>query len=127
MKGVYKLNVECGRMGELEGVFVAEKEMVEALIESKIVVNFGEALGKHSDIHCPINQDEITLVSESPEVVAVILEHGLSSGFNPLHRYVYGCAGSVPDIIADATEDDWQVCDAVRLYIERKGATSADL
>jgi len=82
-KAIFKLNVDCGRMGDLEGLFVAEKDHVEKLINDGIEVYFGEVLGKHSEICGAIEQKEITLVSDSVEAIQVIESLGLESGYNP--------------------------------------------
>lgn len=84
MKAVYKLHFDCGRMGQLDGLFIAEKEKVKELIDSGREVYFGEVLGKHSEIMGPIEEpDDITLVSEDEEVIRVIEENNLENGFNP--------------------------------------------
>ena len=48
MNKLYKFHWDCGRMGNLDGVFIAEPKEIEALIGKEI--HFGEVLGKHSDI-----------------------------------------------------------------------------
>lgn len=83
MKAVYKLHYDCGRMGELTGLFIAEKEAVDKLIESGEEVYFGEVLGKHSDISGPIEKKDITLISTEENVIKLIEEHDLENGFNP--------------------------------------------
>jgi len=85
MKAVFKMDFDCGRMGELTGVFVADKDAIKWLIENKGEIYFGEVLGKHSEIYGPIDEADIKLVSDAPEVVAVIEKHELSSGYNPLN------------------------------------------
>lgn len=80
---VYKLNFDCGRMGNLEGLFVAHKNHVKKLIEDKLDVYFGEVLGKHSEVYGPIEECDIELVSDSPEVVKVVIDHKLENGHNP--------------------------------------------
>lgn len=50
MKALFKMDFDCGRMGNLEGVFIADTEDVEYLVNNKISVYFGEVLGKHSEI-----------------------------------------------------------------------------
>ena len=80
---VYKLNLDCGRMGSLEGLFIAQKEHVTKLIESKINVYFGEVLGKHSEVYCAIGENDIVMVSDASEVIKVIEEFELSNGHNP--------------------------------------------
>ena len=84
-KGVYRLNLDCGRMGELNGVFIATDKQVNKLVSSQIKVYFGEVLGKHSEIYGSIDAKEISLISDKPEVVKVVREHKLVSGYNPFH------------------------------------------
>lgn len=84
-KAVYKFHVDCGRQGDLQGVFVANPDHVVKLIESKIEVYFGEVLGKHSEIYGSVESNNIALVSSDPEVVKIFEEHDLSSGLNPFH------------------------------------------
>lgn len=93
-------------MGSLEGVFVAEKEHVEKLTESGIEVFFGEVLGKHSEIYGPIDPKDIRMITDCDNVVSVIKEHGLSSGYNPLEYSMIN--------VDDAGEDE-----TVGEYIER--------
>lgn len=50
MKAIYKMDCDCGRMGSLQGVFIAEKEHVTVLLKQKIEASFGAVLGKHSSI-----------------------------------------------------------------------------
>lgn len=82
-KAVYKLNLSCGRQGDLDGLFIAKKTYVEKLISDQIEVYFGEVLGKHSDIICTIEKSDITFVSDDPTVIKIIEEHNLENGFNP--------------------------------------------
>jgi hypothetical protein len=83
MKAIYKLHFDCGRMGVLEGSFVADTEEVKKLIDSKKEVYFGEVLGKHSEISGRIEECDITLVTTEPKVVELFERHDLSSGYNP--------------------------------------------
>ena len=76
--------VDCGRIGSLEGLFVATKEDVAKLIGK--TVDFGECLGKHSDVEVDIEEHEIKLVSEDEEKIMWLigLMNGRTiSGFNP--------------------------------------------
>lgn len=43
MKALFKMDFDCGRMGNLEGVFIADTEDVEYLVNNKISVYFGES------------------------------------------------------------------------------------
>ena len=55
MKALFKMDFDCGRMGNLEGVFIADTEDVEYLVNNKISVYFGfsnfakpeNVIGKH--------------------------------------------------------------------------------
>ena len=81
MKGVYRLNIDFGRMGEVEGIFVAESEAVKNIIGKYIY--FGEILGKHSEVKGTPEEDEIELITEDQTAVEVIEKHGLETGYNP--------------------------------------------
>lgn len=83
MKAVYKLHYDCGRMGELTGLFIAEKESVDKLIESGQEVYFGEVLGKHSEVCGPVEECDLTLISTEESVIELIEKHDLENGFNP--------------------------------------------
>jgi len=85
--GVYKLELDCGRMGSLTGLFIEESDHVDYLLESKIEAQFGEVLGKHSDIHCTIDEGDISLCSDDPEVVRMVQKTGMWCGYNPFHQY----------------------------------------
>lgn len=115
MKAIFKLNAYCGRNGFLEGVFVEDTERVNALIESKIEVQFGEVLGKHSFICGSLNKDEIIFVTDSKEAIDVVEKLGLSTGHNPFNYLV----GEVPDILLDEKQDDWFVSEACDAYIKK--------
>lgn len=85
MKNLYSFYVDCGRMGELEGLFVASPKEVEEVVGKEAY--FGEVLGKHSEVDIQIMQHHIGLVSDDQEKVewleSVIGCENIS-GFNPL-------------------------------------------
>lgn len=83
MKAVYKFHFDCGRMGDLHGVFIEEKEKVESLIASGKEVYFGEVLGKHSDISGPIENSDVTMLTDKPEEVELVERLCLTTGYNP--------------------------------------------
>lgn len=83
MKAVYKFFWDCGRMGEVEGVFVAEKGEVEKAIGQDIY--FGEILGKHSEVYGTLGEKDLTMISDEENVVEIIEKYGLESGYNPLY------------------------------------------
>lgn len=79
---VYRYMEDFGRMGTLEGIFVAEKRDVQAAMGKTVAL--GEVLGKHSEIDAEISEDTVTLITDDPGVVGVVEEYGLISGMNPL-------------------------------------------
>jgi len=81
MKAIYKMNFDCGRSGNLYGIFVAEKDKMNDLIGTEIY--FGEVLGKHSEVCGPLTDEEIELVTDDEAVVELFVKHDLSSGYNP--------------------------------------------
>lgn len=89
---LWKFEWDCGRQGTLESLFVATEEEVKELIGQE--VNFGEVLGKHSEVYGTIDEGEITQVdldSETVEKVTAILGDTWS-GYNPLHYVSYKCS-----------------------------------
>jgi hypothetical protein len=82
-KAVYKLNIDCGRSGTLTGLFIAKKNHVKILIENSLCVDFGEVLGKHSEIFGTVDKNEIKFVSDTNEVIDIIEEFELETGCNP--------------------------------------------
>lgn len=84
MNKLWKFHWDCGRQGDLYGVFIATEEEVRSL-EGKSVY-FGEVLGKHSEVYGTIEQGEITLLTENTEAVKALQEAcgKTISGFNPL-------------------------------------------
>jgi hypothetical protein len=54
------------------------------MVKHGLNVYFGEVLGKHSEVCGPIESHEIKMISDNPEVVKIIEDFGLQSGYNPL-------------------------------------------
>lgn len=108
MKAVFKLHYDCGRMGELTGLFVAEKEQIKWLIDSNLEVYFGEVLGKHSEIYGPLEEGDISIVTEEKSAIDLILDHDLSNGFNPLDYRLL----NVEELLGDKYEDDLTASEA---------------
>lgn len=84
-KYLWKFGWDCGRQGEVKGLFVATESEINNIIGKPVY--FGEILGKHSEIYGTIDDGEITkmdLDSETVEKVAAILGETWS-GYNPLH------------------------------------------
>ncbi|WP_422383233.1 hypothetical protein [Roseibium album] len=88
MKKLYQFHWNCGRMGDLDGIFIAEDSEINALIGKEIY--FGEVLGKHSEIHGTLEENEVIVKSEDPDFIEKfisIMGDGTISGFNPLDYY----------------------------------------
>jgi hypothetical protein len=71
-------------MGFLEGIFIASQEDIDNILGEEIW--FGEVLGKHSDIHGTLTEEDLTLKSDDQEFITKMIEifgAGTISGFNP--------------------------------------------
>lgn len=87
MKQLYKFFLDCGRMGSIEGMFIAFPEEISKLIGKEIY--FGEVLGKHSEVFDTMSEDHFEIVSEDQEHIEW-MESTLGrtvSGYNPLSYY----------------------------------------
>ena len=71
-ESIYEFYLDCDRQGELEGYFIATDQDVLDLTTKQPEVQFGEALGKHSDISATITGEHIKKVSSDPEAIRVI-------------------------------------------------------
>ena len=67
MEKLWKFHWDCGRQGDLDGVFIATEEEVQSLVGQEVY--FGEVLGKHSEVYGTIEQGEITMITNNAEAV----------------------------------------------------------
>lgn len=111
-KGIYKLHFDCGRSGELNGIFVDTDIRVAKLIESGINVYFGEVLGKHSEVCGPIEGCDISLVTEDETTVKAFEENNLENGFNPFDHTHTGFEKE------DVDTDDMSISDVIDLLLQ---------
>lgn len=84
MKHLYRFFWDCGRMGDVEGLFIAtDLEVAEALGK---YVYLGEALGKHSEISGVLEAGDVEIISDAQEEIEWLSGiFGRSvSGYNPL-------------------------------------------
>lgn len=80
---LFKFYLDCGRMGELEGIFAATEEEIDKAVGE--TVNFGEVLGKHSDISFRLEKDHFELLTGDQDFIKKATEYKLiPSGHNPL-------------------------------------------
>lgn len=117
MKHLYKFHWDCGRSGELDGLFVATEREVEEIIGEEVY--FGEVLGKHSEVYGTIEEGEIQKLDISPKSVAEVSKYlgETWSGFNPLEYIMQTC----DECEEERRADEW-ICE----YREEFGRTLCD-
>ena len=81
---VYRWGLDCGRMGDLEGVFVSSEQEIAAA-EGKGLY-FYEVLGKHSEIGATVVSKDFEVLSSDSAVIAFVKEHG-PFGHNPFDYF----------------------------------------
>jgi len=85
MQKIFRYYEDFGRMGDLEGIFVATEEEISNAPET---VYFGEVLGKHSDVYSDEWKKHITVLTDDQEFIARALFYGLcGTGYNPLEYF----------------------------------------
>ena len=92
MKMLYEFYWDCGRMGEIHGMFIADEKDVEKIKGEEIYL--GEVLGKHSEIFGTIDDGDIVVRSSDQHLIEqllVIWPGGNISGFNPVDIYNERC------------------------------------
>lgn len=88
-EAIYQFHEDFGRMGEVSGTFIEDKELVETVIEFEHEVYLGEVLGKHSDISVELTKDNVTMLSDNPEHIKLLREIFKGdniSGMNPFDQ-----------------------------------------
>lgn len=83
MKLLVKFRWDCGRQGDVDGLFIVEKDVLEKSYGKSVY--FGEILGKHSEVQGTLDQGDITVKSDDQEFIAKVEELLGSdlSGYNP--------------------------------------------
>lgn len=99
MESLYKLHFNCGRQGELTGLFLEDSDKLNKLVESGEEVYFGEVLGKHSEICGPIEKSDFTLVTSDEKVISIVKEFNLTTIDSPVRTYTEFCWGQGIDCI----------------------------
>ena len=88
MRKLYKFYLDCGRMGYLDGLFVATEEDIKMIIGKDIY--FGEVLGKHSDVIITLKKEDLTIKSDDQIFInklVEIIDDTIISGYSPLEYY----------------------------------------
>jgi hypothetical protein len=83
-KVLARFHWDCGRQGDVNGLFVTTEGQIKSAIGSQVY--FGEILGKHSEVSGEFEEKDITVVSEDQEFISKLVEViGSShiSGYNP--------------------------------------------
>ena len=102
MKAIYSFYWDCGRMGNVDGLFIADKDTVEKAIGKQVY--FGEILGKHSEVFGTLDENDLEIKSEDQEFIKKfeeVLGEDFSQGYNPLD-YIDDC----DDYCDDDTEEE---------------------
>ena len=77
--------MEYGRQGDIQGIFIADDDDVEAAYGAKLY--FGEALGKHSNVKGTFKMEDIIPITDDQELIEKLesfFPGGRLSGYNPL-------------------------------------------
>lgn len=88
MINLYKFHWDVGRMGQVEGLFIAESKDIDDLIGKEIY--FGEILGKHSEVYGELRKEDIEIITSDQDVIESLGDSFGSktiSGYNPLDYY----------------------------------------
>lgn len=83
-KVLVEFNLDYGRMGNLDGLFVTTNEELANLYGKEVY--FGEVLGKHSDVYATMKGDQFTVKSNDPVFIDKLVEiigSNTISGYNP--------------------------------------------
>jgi hypothetical protein len=83
-KAIYKYSKDFGRMGDLNGIFVADPDEVSLCMEQEVY--WGEVLGKHSNVYHNLSHEDIIFITDNQEFVSLFEEYKLSFGYNPVER-----------------------------------------
>lgn len=86
MKKLYEFFWDCGRMGDVEGLFIADDAEVERLIGRDVY--FGEILGKHSEVTGTLDKEDLKVLTDDQEFLTKLTEltgfDSTISGYNPI-------------------------------------------
>ena len=82
MRALYRFYWDCGRNGDLEGIFWSTPEDVSNLVGKRLY--FGEVLGKHSEIYGDFQIEDVEILTDDQDFIDKAIEYGLvPTGFNP--------------------------------------------
>ena len=82
---LYKFFWDCGRQGEVTGLFVADPERVNKHIGKEVY--FGEILGKHSEVYGVLEEGDLEVLNVPDDVVKTLFDaigDETIAGYNPI-------------------------------------------
>lgn len=83
MKKLYKFFWNCGRSGDLKGVFVSSDEEIKENLNKTLM--FYEVLGKHSEFSGPLEEGDLEVLTDDQDFIEKFQRWvGNSVGINPL-------------------------------------------
>lgn len=108
MLKIYKFDQDwC--YGNLTGIFVADDKDIEFLINSDIIFNAGEVLGKYSEVTAGVSANDIKEVSSDDasdlDFIELFIKNKASTGYNPL--YMYLCSYDMDDKLCPDCGIEW--------------------
>ena len=80
MKAIYEFFWDCGRQGDVTGLFVCDKEKVESFIGKEVY--FGEILGKHSEVYGSLDKKDLTINYNTSNRLGLSLKYSLIASTN---------------------------------------------
>ena len=83
MNTLYKMHIDCGRMGDLYATFVSTPEVIQSLIGTKVY--FGEVLGKHSEVIVTMKPEHFKILTQDQDFIDKFQEYGLEAGHVPFY------------------------------------------
>ena len=84
MKVIVEFFWDCGRMGDVSGLFICDKQDLENIQGKK--VHFEEILGKYSEVSGTISAEDFIIKTEDQDLIQKFIEimgDGTISGYNP--------------------------------------------
>lgn len=81
-KAIYRWKLDCGRMGQLAGIFVAEDANVHKAAGKRWYQT--DILGKHSEIEGRLEVKEFERLTDDPVFVETFARLKCATGHNPL-------------------------------------------
>lgn len=109
-KYLWEFYMDFGRMGELDGLFVAYPSEIDDAIGKEVY--FGEVLGKHSEVYGWLGAEHLNKLEVSETSIYDVGRHlgNTWSGWNPLHYVKTYCEGC---------EESFRFDEATVVYRER--------